>query len=63
VNLGFEGVLTANINLDLLRLGFGLLGQGNPQHAPVVVGAHLPYIDGTGSVNERVKLPYSCLYS
>src|SRR5713226_1826888 len=48
VNLGFEGLLAANINLDLLGLGFGLLGELDLQHALVVVGAHLPLIHGTG---------------
>src|ERR1700747_3317400 len=48
VNLGFEGLLTTNINLDLLGLGFGLLGKANLQHTPVVVGAYLPWIDRTG---------------
>ena len=40
--------LAANIDLDLLGLGFGLLGEVDLQHAFVIVGAHLPRIDGTG---------------
>src|SRR5260370_3301263 len=48
VRLGFESLLAANINLDLLGLGFGLLGQANLEHALVIVGAHLPRIHGTG---------------
>src|SRR3989442_1534867 len=40
VSLGFESLLAANINLDLLRLGFGLFGQLDFQHAIVIVGAH-----------------------
>src|SRR6266496_4424037 len=48
VRLGFEGLLTADVHLDLLGLGFGLLGEVDLQHALVIVGAHLPRIDGTG---------------
>src|SRR5712691_13391501 len=48
MNLGFEGLLAANIHLDLLGLGFGLLGQGDLQHALVIVGRHLPRIYRTG---------------
>src|SRR6266480_6213940 len=48
VSLGFESLLAANINLDLLRLGFGLFGQLDFQHAIVIVGAHLPRVHGTG---------------
>ena len=48
VNFGFEALLAANIDLDLLRLGFGLLGEVDLQHALVVVGAHLSWINGTG---------------
>jgi hypothetical protein len=55
VGLGCEGLLAANINLDLLGLGFGLLGELDLQHALVIVGDHVPRIHG-GSVNERVKL-------
>jgi hypothetical protein len=40
VNLGFENFLAANINLDLLGLGFRLLSQVYLQHALVVMGAH-----------------------
>jgi hypothetical protein len=47
MNLGFEGLLAANVHFDLLGLGFGLLGKVNFQHALVIVGAHLPGIDGT----------------
>src|SRR2546427_12184045 len=48
VSLGFESLLAANINLDLLRLGFGLFGQLDFQHAIVIVGAHLPRVHGNG---------------
>ena len=48
VSLGFESLLAAKINLDLLRLGFGLFGQLDFQHAIVIVGAHLPRVHGTG---------------
>jgi hypothetical protein len=47
MNLGFEGLLAANVHFDLLGLGFGLLGKVDFQHALVIVGAHLPGIDGT----------------
>src|SRR6266852_1517430 len=47
VNLGFEGLLAANIHLDLLGLGFGLLGELDLQHALIIVGAHLPWIHRT----------------
>lgn len=60
MNLGFEDLFTANSNLDLLALGFGLLGKVNVQHALVVVGAHLPEIHELGSVNDRVNSSY-CL--
>src|ERR1700681_4717968 len=40
-SLGFEGLLAAHVNFDLLGLGFGLLGEPNLQHALTVVGAHL----------------------
>jgi hypothetical protein len=33
VGLGFEGLLAANIDLDLLGLGFRLFGQADLQHA------------------------------
>ena len=48
VDLGFEGLLAADINLNLLRLGFGLFGQQDFQHAIVIVRAHLPRIHGAG---------------
>src|SRR5579864_2206991 len=48
MNLGLEGFLAANIHLDLLRLGFGLLGEVDLQHTLVIVGSHLPGVDGTG---------------
>jgi hypothetical protein len=48
MNFGFDRLLGANIHLDLLGLGFGLLGKLNLQHALVIMGAHLPGIDGTG---------------
>jgi hypothetical protein len=41
MSLGFEGLLAANINLDLLGLGFGPFGELNLQHAFLVVGVHL----------------------
>ena len=48
MNLGFEGLLTADMHFDLLGLGFGLLGKFNLQHALVIVGADLPRIYRTG---------------
>src|SRR5712692_10534617 len=48
VSLGCEGLLAANINLDLLGLGFSLLGEVDLQHALIIVGAHLPWIHRTG---------------
>jgi hypothetical protein len=48
VNLGFDGLLTPNVHLDLLGLGFGLLRKINLQHALVIVGTHLPRIYRTG---------------
>jgi hypothetical protein len=47
-NLGFEGLVRANSHLDLLGLGFRLLGKVNLQHALVVVGAYLTEVHGTG---------------
>src|SRR6202451_4332468 len=47
-SLGFEGLLAANVHLDLLGLGFGLLGKVNLQHALVIVGTHLPRIYRAG---------------
>ncbi len=46
--LGFHRLFGAHIDLDLLGLGFGLLGEIDLQHALVIVSAHLPRIDGTG---------------
>ena len=48
VNFGFKDLLAANIHLDLLGLGFGLLSKANLQDALVIVGAHLPRIYRTG---------------
>src|SRR5271166_4052666 len=48
VNFGFEILLAANSNLDLLGLGLSLLGEVNLQNALVVVGAYLPRIHGVG---------------
>ena len=48
MNLGFESFYAANINLDLLGIGIGLLGQVNLQHALVIMGAHLTRIHGAG---------------
>ena len=39
--LAFERLLAADVDLDLLRLRFGLLGQLNLQHALVIVGLEL----------------------
>ena len=47
VHFRFQVVCAADIHLDLLGLGFGLLRKTNLQRAPVVVGAHLTWIDGT----------------
>jgi hypothetical protein len=44
VDLGFEGFLAANIHLDLLGLGFRLLGEFDLQQALFIVRAHLPRI-------------------
>src|SRR6266699_4852135 len=44
----FKGLLAANIHLDLLGLGFGLLGKVNLQYALVIVGGHLPRIYRAG---------------
>ena len=44
VNPSFEVFVAANINLDLLGLGLGLLGESYLQHALVIVGAHLSRI-------------------
>ena len=41
VNLGFEGLLAANRNLDLLGFGFCLLGEFDLQHTFIIVGAQL----------------------
>jgi len=46
--LSFQGLLAANIDLDLLGLGFGLLSQANLQHALVIVGRDLLWIYGGG---------------
>src|ERR1700758_527927 len=46
VTLGFDGLLAANIHLDLLRLSFRLLGELDLKHAVVVGGRHLPRIHG-----------------
>ena len=47
-SLGFEGLLSGNINLDLLGLSFGLLGQFDVQHTLGVIGTHLAHINRTG---------------
>src|SRR5437899_3234787 len=47
-SLGFEGLLAANINLDLLGLRFRLLGQIHLQHALIIMGAHLSWIHRAG---------------
>src|SRR5579864_1497424 len=54
VNFGFECLLAANVNLDLLGLGFRLLGQINLQHALVVVGGYLSRIHRVGQ-SERAR--------
>ena len=48
MTFGFEDLLAANIHLDLLGFGLGLLGQFDLQHALFIVGTNLPRIDGTG---------------
>ena len=58
MNLGFEGLLAANTNLDLLGLGFGLFCQVDLQHAFVVVGTYLPWVHGTG---QRERAGGDCL--
>jgi hypothetical protein len=45
MDLGFDGLLAANIHLDLLGLGFGLLGQGDLQQlSSRTVGSLVPLI-------------------
>ena len=39
--LGFQRLLAADVDLDLLGLGFRLLGQLDLQHALVVVGRNI----------------------
>src|SRR5208337_2339067 len=46
--LAFERLLAAHVDLDLLGLGFGLLGKSDLQHALVVVGRNLLGIYGVG---------------
>src|SRR5579872_3050782 len=46
LGLAFEDLLAANMNLDLLRLGFGLLGERDLQYSLVIIRAHLPRING-----------------
>jgi hypothetical protein len=41
MNLGFDRLLAVDIHIDLLGLGFGLLGQPDLQHALVIVGRSL----------------------
>ena len=48
MTLGFDGLLAPNLHLDLLGLGFGLLGKVNLQHALVIVSSHLPHIYRAG---------------
>jgi hypothetical protein len=43
-----QGLVAININLDRFGLGLSLLGQANLEHTLIIVGAHLPRIDGTG---------------
>src|SRR3954467_11727246 len=38
--LAFKRTLVANVHLDLLRLGFGLLSQLNFQHALIIVSVN-----------------------
>src|SRR5207248_8013179 len=46
VSFGFESLLAAHVNLDLLGLGLRLLGEPDLQYAFFVVGAYLPRIHG-----------------
>src|SRR5712692_4652057 len=39
--LGFQGLLAAHVDFDLLGLGFGFLRQGDLQHTLVVMGRYL----------------------
>src|SRR2546429_1562079 len=48
LTLGFERLMAANINLDLLRLGFDFFGEPDLQHALVIVGTHLRRIYRAG---------------
>src|SRR5262249_24593097 len=47
-SLGFNGFLAANVDLDLLRLGFCLLRQLNLQHAFIVLCGDLFRVYGRG---------------
>ena len=61
VNPSFESFVAANVNLDLLGLGFGLLGERDLQHTFVIVGAHLSRIYRTGEckrAGEASILPF-----
>ena len=50
-SLAFEGLPGADIDFDLLRLGFCLLGKADLQYAFVIVGAHLPGIHRAGDIS------------
>src|SRR5579862_9374800 len=44
VNLSVQDLLAVDIHLDLLRLGFSLLGEFDLQYSLFIVGAYLPRI-------------------
>src|SRR6266576_2580960 len=44
LTLCFEGLVAANVNLDLLGFGFRLLGESDLQYPLVIVGVHLTRI-------------------
>jgi len=48
--LAFESLLAAHIDFDLLGLGFSLFGQGDLQHALIVVCRNLLGIHGGGQI-------------
>src|SRR6266446_4934707 len=47
---GFEGLLAAHVDLDLLGFGFGLLGQRNLQNALVVVRRNFLRVHGARQI-------------
>jgi hypothetical protein len=56
--MGFEGLPAANTNFVVRGLGFGPLGEVNPQYAHATVGAHLLRIHGAMKRIRAGKLPH-----